>query len=388
MKRNVILVIVLLSILLVGVLQNSWGTEGQSTASIPTAQSTETAKQSPAAVELCSHEQLVVNIYQKVNPSVVNVTSRLMRYDFFLRVIPQEGTGSGFLYHDNGYIVTNNHVVEDAQEIEVTLCDGTTIPAELVGTDPLTDLAVLKIELPKGSPSPLVLGDSSILQPGQLAVAIGNPFGLMGTITTGVISSLNRTLSTGEGQTMWGIIQTDAAINPGNSGGPLLNSSGQVIGVNTAIFSTSGGSEGVGFAIPVNTIKRIVPQLIQKGYYPHPWLGISGISVTPTLAGRLRQAGEDLGVERGILIFEVASGGPADEAGLRGGDRAVRLGNSLLVVGGDVIIGINGTTVKEMDTLTSYLETKTSVGQTVSLTLVRGGQRKQIRVRVGERPLE
>lgn len=388
MKRIIIPTTALLIILLWGILQVQRETDKQLSSSIPEIQPTTAAQQTSATLELLSQEQLVVDIYKEASPSVANITSRVMTYDFSLRSVPREGTGSGFVYNKNGYIVTNNHVVTDAQKIEVTLADGTTLPAQVVGADPLTDLAVLKVEAPKGKLLPLTLGDSSILQPGQLAIAIGNPFGLEGTITTGVISALNRTLRTGEGRTMWDVIQTDAAINPGNSGGPLLDSTGRVIGVNTAIFSTSGGSEGVGFAIPVNTIKRIVPQLIQKGYYSHPWLGISGISITPDLAERLRQAGVNLNVERGVLIVEVIQGGPADGAGLKGGDRGIRLGNSLLAVGGDLITRIDGKPVEGMETLITYLETQTSVGQTVSLTVIRAGQEKHVQVKLGERPLE
>lgn len=339
--------------------------------------------QAQAVAQLTSSEQLVVDVYNQASGSVVNITTRRLAYNYFMQPIPQEGAGSGFIYDKEGHIITNNHVVEKAKDIEVTLADGTSLPAQVVGRDPLTDLAVLKVDLPPSQLVPLKLGDSSALQVGQMAIAIGNPFGLEGTVTTGVISSLNRTLRTGEEKTILNVIQTDAAINPGNSGGPLLDSSGQVIGVNTAIFSPSGGSVGIGFAIPVSTLKRIVPELMESGYYPHPRLGISGLSVTPDLVEKLKEISVNLPVKRGFLVTEVNPGGPADKAGIRGGDRRVQIGNQLLPVGGDIITSIDGVEVKSYQDLFNYLELKASVGQVVEVTLIRDGVEKTAEVKLG-----
>jgi S1-C subfamily serine protease len=227
-----------------------------------------------AETALTQEEQIVINIYKQASPGVVHITSTTVAFDFFFNVIPQQGTGSGFFVDDRGHILTNNHVVEDARRLEVTLSDGQKVRAKLVGRDPQNDLAVLQVTLPRERLHPLKLGDSAQLQVGQMAIAIGNPFGLQRTVTRGVISSLGRDLrvdpSDARSRLMRGIIQTDAAINPGNSGGPLLNSRGEVIGINTAIFSPSGGSVGIGFAVPVNTAKRHLAQLISKGRVAHP----------------------------------------------------------------------------------------------------------------------
>ena len=226
-------------------------------------------------------EQLVSSVYQRVSPAVVYITSKVIQYSFFWGPIPQEGTGSGFLIDREGHIVTNNHVVAGAEEVEVTLGDGGVLPARVVGTDPYNDLAVLKIDAEAARLIPVELGTSANLRVGQRAIAIGNPFGLDRTLTVGVISSLGRIIERQGELPLGEAIQTDAAINPGNSGGPLLNSQGQVIGVNTAIKSPTGGSVGIGFAVPVDAVKRVVPELIEKGYYAHPWLGFEAYSICP-----------------------------------------------------------------------------------------------------------
>jgi len=326
-------------------------------------------------------EQLIINVYQRVSPAVVHITSRAIALDFFWGPIPQEGTGSGFIIDKEGHIVTNYHVVEGAESIEVTLADGTTAPAELVGADPYNDLAVIKIEVPPHKLHPVELGSSSDLRVGQRAIAIGNPFGLDRTLTVGVISSLGRIIEREGERALGELIQTDAAINPGNSGGPLLDSQGRVIGVNTAIKSPIGASVGIGFAVPVDTVKRVVPELIAKGRYAHPWLGLWAYSITPALA-----EGLNLPVDKGLLVAQLYPDGPADRAGLRGGKRRVRVGNYIVVAGGDIITAINGTEVKSMEELTVYLETKTKVGQVVELTVLRDGQRMTIEVELGERP--
>jgi S1-C subfamily serine protease len=326
-------------------------------------------------------EQLVINVYARVSPAVVHITSRVIVRDFFWGAVPQEGTGSGFIIDKDGHVITNNHVVEGADRIVVTLSDETSVEADVVGTDPANDLAVLKITVPSDRLHPVQLGSSAALRVGQRAIAIGNPFGLDRTLTTGVISSLGRPLEVSDQRTVYDVIQTDAAINPGNSGGPLLDSQGEVIGVNTAIYSPTGGSVGVGFAIPVDTVRRVVASIIEKGYYPHPWLGITGLSVVPELAEAL-----ELPVERGVLIVEVTRGRPAAQAGVRGPDREVRLGNYVIPVGGDILTAIDGNKVREMEDLVKYLETETEVGQVVTLSLVRDGRELTIQVELGERP--
>jgi len=340
--------------------------------------------QAPAPLapgDLTPEERIIIGVYKKVSPAVVHIASRALAFDFFFNPVPQEGTGSGFLIDEQGHILTNNHVVEDAKSLEVTLADGTKVPATLVGRDPINDLAVIKITV-TGRRLPVVpLGDSGALQVGQFAIAIGNPFGLDRTVTTGVISSLNRSLRAESGREMRGIIQTDAAINPGNSGGPLLNSRGEVIGINTAIFSPSGGSVGIGFAIPVNTAKRLIPQLVATGRVRHPWLGISGVSLSSELARAL-----DLPVEKGVLVAQVYPQSPAGRAGLRGGQRRVRVGNTILAVGGDIITAADEKPMESMDRLVAYLEDEKGVGQVVGLTLRRGKETVRLSVTLGELP--
>ena len=327
-------------------------------------------------------EQLVINVYARVSPAVVHITSRVIVRDFFWGAVPQEGTGSGFVVDREGHIVTNNHVVEGADRIVVALSDETSVEAQVVGTDPATDLAVLSIDVPGEKLFPVELGSSADLRVGQRAIAIGNPFGLDRTLTTGVVSSLGRPLQTSGQRTVYDVIQTDAAINPGNSGGPLLDSQGQVIGVNTAIYSPSGGSVGVGFAIPVDTVRRVIESIIEKGYYPHPWLGIRGLTIVPELAEAL-----ELPVERGLLVIDAERGEAAAQAGIRGAQREVRLGRYDIPIGGDILIAIDGNKIREMEDLVKYLETETVVGQSVNLTIVRDGQEQTVQVELGEQPM-
>lgn len=323
-------------------------------------------------------EQLVINVYEQVSPAVVHIASRVITLSFFWGPIPQEGTGSGFVIDKEGHIVTNNHVVEGADEVEVTLSDGTRVPAEVVGTDPFNDLAVIKINVPSAKLYPVELGSSADLRVGQRAIAIGNPFGLDRTLTTGVISSLGRPLEAENGRVIYNVIQTDAAINPGNSGGPLLDSRGRVIGVNTAIRT---GAENIGFAVPVDTIKRVVPELIERGRYRHPWLGTLSYSIDSELAQSL-----GLPVEKGIMVAQIYRGSPAARAGLRGGDREVIVGNRRILAGGDIIVAINGQPIENHEDLTVYLETETQVGQVVELTILRGDREMTIEVELSEVP--
>ncbi len=332
--------------------------------------------------ELEPGERVIINIYRKAAPSVVNITTRVLQWDFFFGVYPEEGAGSGFVYDKEGHIVTNYHVIEGAQSIEVSFGEDLSVPAEVVGVDPPNDLAVLKVDVPPDRLVPVELGDSSTLQVGQWAIAIGNPFGRFErTLTVGVISALNRTLELEDGRIIRNLIQTDAAINPGNSGGPLLDSKGRVIGVNTAIVSPSRASAGVGFAIPVNVLKRVVPELIAYGRYRHPWLGIIGYTVTPALARRL-----NLPVDQGVLVARVYRGSPAHKAGIRGATDQVVIGNRVILTGGDIITAIDGTPIKGADALNAYLEDNTRVGQTVELSIVRDGKALTVKVTLEEEP--
>jgi S1-C subfamily serine protease len=327
-----------------------------------------------------SEEQTVIDVYARVSPAVVYITSRIIVRDFFWGAQEQQGTGSGFVIDREGHIVTNHHVVEGAEQVVVTLSDETSVDASIVGVDAGNDIAVLKIDVEADKLHPVELGTSADLRVGQRAIAIGNPFGLDRTLTTGVISSLGRPVEGGEGEaTIYNAIQTDAAINPGNSGGPLLDSKGRVIGINTAIYSVSGGSVGVGFAVPVDTVKRVVDSILTKGYYPHPSLGISGLSIAPELAGYLESS-----VERGILITTVESGGAGERAGLRGGQRRVRIGGYILSLGGDILIGIDDVKIRETGDLMKYLETKAEIGQAVTLTIVRDGKEQTLQATLGE----
>ena len=315
-------------------------------------------------------EQLVTNLYDRVGPSVVHITAQVITMNFFFGPSASEGTGSGFVYDEAGHIVTNYHVIEGAESIEVKFSDGVSLPARVVGTDPANDLAVLAIDgvidgaMPDAAP--LELGRSADLRVGQRAIAIGNPFGLDRTLTTGVVSALGRPLQTDNENYIYNVIQTDAAINPGNSGGPLLDSRGRVIGVNTAVRQDA---EGIGFAVPVDTIQRIVPVLIENGTYPHPWLGLLGYSITPGLAEALQ-----LPVESGVLVAQLYREGPAIEVGIRGAQDQVIIGNQRVLVGGDIITAVNNTPITDWNNLTKFLELNTEVGQTITLSLLRDGQ--------------
>lgn len=360
---------------------------------IPTAEATPTTLP-PLVIEADDEERLLVEIYRRVNPSVVNirVTKRVEGFRFpgfgfpSLPEMPEEffqhGEGSGFVYDTEGHIITNDHVVEGAEELDVTFHDGTIVEAKVVGTDPDTDLAVVVVDVPAAKLRPVDWGDSEELEVGQRAIAIGNPFGLEGTITSGIVSALGRTLPVGSSRfSIPEVIQTDAAINPGNSGGPLLNSRGQVIGVNTAILSPSRSFLGVGFAIPANTARRIVPVLIEGKRYAHPWLGVEGTTVTPDIAEAM-----DLPSVEGALVIKVIKGGPADEAGLRGGDKEIRIEGEPIQVGGDVILGIDGQKVRRFYDLLTFLSKKAEVGQKVELTILRNGREEHLQLELDERP--
>ncbi|MEE9542489.1 MAG: trypsin-like peptidase domain-containing protein [Thermodesulfobacteriota bacterium] len=324
-------------------------------------------------------EEENIRVYRDVSSAVVNITGITITYDFFYNPVPQTGAGSGVVIDTDGRILTNFHVIKDARNIEVTLSDGAKLKAEVLGVDPDNDLAVLKINSSGLKLTAVPFGDSSNLVVGQKVLAIGNPFGLERTLTTGIVSSLGRTIRTENGTLMHGIIQTDAAINPGNSGGPLLNSLGEMIGLNTAIFSPVSGSIGIGFAVPINTLKRIVPELIKKGVVRRPWLGITGQDVSPRVAKALGLR------ESGVLIAEVLKRSPAYKAGLKGGFRRARLGNSLFITGGDMIIAIEGTRINTMKELNELMETL-EVDKFVSLSVLRESGLMEFRLRLEEMP--
>lgn len=330
-------------------------------------------------------EAQVEAVYQAEGDAVVNITARSTAYDFFMNPIPQEGTGSGFVYDDKDHIVTNFHVVENADQIYVTLANGDTLEATVVGKDPSNDLAVIQVNGQGHNLQPTPLGNSDALLVGQFVVAIGNPFGLERTLTFGVISSLGRIIQSPDGRFIGEAIQTDAAINPGNSGGPLLDLEGRVIGVNAQIISPSRANAGIGFAIPVNTVKRVVPQLIARGHYRHPWIGGQLFELTPQRAQVLGHAGVDV-PEDGLLLLDVVPDSPSDKAGLRGGTRTIRLGHIQLPVGGDVITAINGKPITTMRDLTVYLDMETQVGDTIQVTVLRDGKELTLPLTLEERP--
>lgn len=322
-------------------------------------------------------------VFEHVGPSVVNITSRSVEFDFFLRPVPREGSGSGFFYDQQGHIITNYHVIQGADELQVALADGQTLVAQVIGSDPSNDLAVLRVEMPAGSIPivPTITNDE--LKVGQFVIAIGNPFGLAGTLTVGVVSSLGRVINSPNERFIGEAIQTDAAINPGNSGGPLLNLAGEVVGVNSAILSPSGASAGIGFAIPVRTVQRVVPALIRDGHYPHPSLNAEMVELTPSIVRLLEFAGMDASTEQGILLIQLHPGGAAEQAGLRGATHLVRVHGQQVPIGGDILIAINNEPIATLQDLIVYLETQTEVGQMVSVTLVRDGREMTVDVQLG-----
>ena len=292
-------------------------------------------------------------------------------------------TGSGFLIDKDGHMVTNNHVVEGAQEITVTLGDSdTSYNADIVGTDPSTDLALLKVDAPSDSMEPLAIGDSDGVKVGDPVVAIGNPFGLDRTVTTGIVSALQREIQSTTDYSISNVIQTDAAINPGNSGGPLINTEGEVIGVNSQIATggNSNGSVGIGFAIPSDTVKGVVGQLKETGKVEHAFLGVSGTTLSPEIADALK-----LDNESGILIQEATEGGPADEAGIKGGDTAVPIEGQKVLTGGDVITQVNGEEVTSMEEVVALIN-EAAVGDSIDITVDRDGESKDFPVELSVRP--
>jgi S1-C subfamily serine protease len=368
---------------------------------------------------LAAYQNTLQNLYTQVSPQVVNIRVVVKNTDQLLSQLPFElpelpfempglpggdgseqgtlpelpefsqGLGSGFVWDKEGHIVTNNHVVNGAEKIEVTFSDGTIVPAELVGADPYSDLAVIKVNMPADQLSPVTMAEPGQVKVGQLGVAIGNPYGLDGTMTVGIVSAVGRSvpaqqqlLQSGPSYSIPEVIQTDAPINPGNSGGVLVNDQGQVLGVTFAIESTSGANAGIGFVIPSSIVTKVVPSLIEDGQYEHPYLGVSAGDLTPDLATAMDL---DAG-QRGALVQDVVPGGPADKAGLRGSQRQVEIDGQQVRVGGDVIVAINDQPVKEMDDLIAYLASSTRVGEKATLTIMRDGAEEKISVTLEARP--
>ena len=328
-------------------------------------------------------ERRVIDAYQRVAPSVVNITTQVLRRSYFYNPVPEEGTGSGFVIDTEGRILTNFHVVNGAERIEVGFSDDTVLPGRVIGLDARNDLAVVQVDAPAELLVPVEFGTSANLRVGQRAIAIGNPFGQFErTLTTGVISALGRSLEGSDGRTITGVIQTDAAINRGNSGGPLLDSSGRVIGINTAIFSPSGTNAGVGFAVPVDTIRRVLPDLLAYGRYRHPWLGIRyAYAVTSGLAQTLQ-----LPAENGLLLVQLLDRSPLGDAGLQGAQRETIVGNQRVYVGGDLLTRVDDTPITSYEQLDAFLEDNFTVGDSVTISGFRNGEPFAAEITLGEEP--
>ncbi len=390
-------------------------TDGQnSTSSVQDEQPVSPAPLTNTTQTLITEEQTLIDLYERVNPSVVHIQvvinadgstagndqsptlPELPQIPGFpdlpdlqpFNQGPQQGLGSGFVYDKDGHIITNNHVIANADKITVILSNDTEVDATLVGTDPDSDLAVIQVDMPADQLQPVTLGDSDSLKVGQFLVAIGNPFGLDGSMSTGIVSGLGRQLHSsaqtpsGQAFTIPNIIQTDAAINPGNSGGPLLNLQGEVIGVNTAIATQSGTFSGIGYAVPSATVKQVVPELIRNGRVEHPWLGISGTTLNRSLAQAMDLSEE----QRGALVVTVVADSPADKANLRGSDTTATIDGLDIPVGGDIITQIDDVSVTEFDDLLTYIVNDTKVGQTVTLQVLRDNEPLEITVKLEARP--
>lgn len=322
-----------------------------------------------------------IEIYRRVSPGVVNITSTTLGFDFFFSAVPQQGSGSGSIIDSQGHILTNYHVIADARLLEVTLLtEERKFEAKVIGVDPPNDLAIIKIDSANAPLTVVPLGTSTDLRVGQKALAIGNPFGLQGTLTVGVISSLQRSIQDQSGRLIDDVIQTDAAINPGNSGGPLLNARGELIGINTQIFSTSGGSIGIGFAVPVDTARRIIPDLISTGQVQRPFVRLEGYRINSRLARIL-----DLPVTQGILVARTTSGDSFSEAGIRGGGKTYRIGNRRLILGGDIIVEADEQMVDSIARLKRIVD-KRRPGENIDLKIYRNGRAMTISVTLLERP--
>jgi len=325
---------------------------------------------------LYSKSLSLIEIFEKDESGVVKVNVQRSETSNVVN-----GVGSGFVFDKKGHIITNAHVINDAKKIIITFLDGRSYNAEIIGIDEFTDIAVIKVNADLTLLHPLALGDSSNLKVGETIAAIGNPFGLSGSMTSGIVSQLGRLLPSGAGYSIPDIIQTDAAINPGNSGGPLLNMRGEVVGINTAIQSTTGEFTGVGFAIPSQTIAKIVPTLIERGEYDHPWIGISGRDIDPDLA-------KVLGLKDtvGFLIVTVVENSPASKAGLIGSDKNIEVEGVNYTIGGDIIVSVDGIEVRKIDDILVYLQRAKSVGDEMVLEILRDNRTTDITIILQERP--
>ena len=350
----------------------------------------ETNAQSPGAVipvnnsgKFTDDEAVNIRVYETRNEGVVNITTEILAYNWFLEPVPREGgTGSGSIIDARGYVLTNNHVVAKAYKVFITLADGSQVEGEVIGTDPENDLAVVKFD-PKGKKlTTIPLGTSTGLRVGQKVLAIGNPFAFDRTLTTGIVSGLGRPIKTDTGLVIRDMIQTDASINPGNSGGPLLDSGGNMIGINTMIYSPSGGSVGIGFAVPVDTARRVVPDLIRDGRVRRGWIDVIPVQLFPVLVEYAK-----FPVARGLLVSRLIAGGNAEKAGIRGGSRseAVRYGNSIIYLGGDIIVEVDGMKTETLSDLYTALEDN-KPGDRVAVKVYRGRQTRDFTVILSERP--
>ncbi len=327
-----------------------------------------------------SDEQNNIQIYERLNEAVVNITSVTFEYNWFLEPVPREGTGSGSIIDQKGHVLTNYHVIKDASKLSITLANGSEYEGRVIGVDAENDLAVIKFD-PKGKVLTIIsFAASNDVKVGQKVLAIGNPFALARTLTTGIVSGLGRPVKTKSGLIIREMIQTDASINPGNSGGPLLNSRGEMIGVNTMIFSPSGGSIGIGFTVPISTARRVVPDLIRYGKVLRGWIDITPVQLFPALVryGRLP-------VSKGILVSKVKPGSPAARAGLKAGGEAVRYGRSIINLGGDIIIAVDREPVNSLYDLLGALEDN-KPGEIVEVKIIRGRKEKTLYVTLSKRP--
>ena len=320
-----------------------------------------------------SYEYSLVDIFEKSEESVVQVN--------VLRGGSDGGMGSGFVYSEEGYIITNQHVVRDAKKVTVTFLDGEAYIGDVIGTDPDLDIAVVKVSPSNTYLQPITIGDSSKLKVGEKIAAIGNPFGLSGSMTSGIVSQIGRLLPQESGYSIPDVIQTDAAINPGNSGGPLINMKGEVVGINTAIQSITGEFSGIGFAVPSNTVKKIVPVLIEDGEFKHPWMGISGTDVDPELADF-----RELKSSKGFLIISVIEGSPAEQAGLIGVTETKEIDGRELAVDGDIVLSIDGKTVRKISDILIHLQREKSIGDEMVLSVNRNGEILELTMVLEERP--
>jgi S1-C subfamily serine protease len=332
-------------------------------------------------IPVTARDLTLPELFTKVEKSVVQISSRS---DSSIQSAAR--LGSGFIFDRNRHVITNYHVASGIKDIVVTFMDGNTYHANIVGSDPFTDLAVLYVQdVPKDTLFPLTLGNSGALDVGEQIAAIGNPFGLSGSMTAGIISGLGRLLPTtaslGSRFSIPSIIQIDAPINPGNSGGPLLDMRGEVVGINSAIFSSTGEFSGIGFAIPSNTISKVAPSLITKGSFSHPWIGLSGTNMTPEIANAI-----GLKESRGFLVIDTVSGSPAEKGGLHGGNKVVTINGMQIALGGDVIEKIDGKVVRKIDDILAYIESMKSVGETVSLSVLRDGKIQKLNLSLAARP--